>query len=69
MSVLAAQPCPTLCDLMDCSLPGSSVHGILQAILGSGKEADLLWPPRGAESFVEERDSQQSLRRIASVPR
>ena len=21
----------TLCDLMDCSLPGSSVHGILQA--------------------------------------
>ena len=25
------QSCPTLCDLMDCSLPGSSVHGILQA--------------------------------------
>ena len=23
--------CPTLWDLMDCSLPGSSVHGILQA--------------------------------------
>ena len=23
--------CPTLCDPMDCSLPGSSVHGILQA--------------------------------------
>ena len=22
------QSCPTLCDLMDCSLPGSSVHGI-----------------------------------------
>ena len=22
---------PTLCDPMDCSLPGSSVHGILQA--------------------------------------
>ena len=22
---------PTLCDLIDCSLPGSSVHGILQA--------------------------------------
>ena len=21
------QPCPTLCDPMDCSLPGSSVHG------------------------------------------
>ena len=26
-----AQLCPTLRDPMDCSLPGSSVHGILQA--------------------------------------
>ena len=25
------QSCPTLFDPMDCSLPGSSVHGILQA--------------------------------------
>ena len=25
-----AQFCPTLCDPMDCSLPGSSVHGIFQ---------------------------------------
>ena len=25
------QLCPTLCDPMDCSQPGSSVHGILQA--------------------------------------
>ena len=28
--VLAAQSCLTLCDPMDCSPPGSSVHGILQ---------------------------------------
>ena len=27
----------TLCNPMDCSLPGSSVHGIIQAILGMGK--------------------------------
>ena len=27
----AAQLCLTLCDPMDCSLPGSSVHGIFQA--------------------------------------
>ena len=27
------QSCPTLCDVMDCSLPGSSVHGIFQAIV------------------------------------
>ena len=26
-----AQSCPTLCDPMDCSLPGSSIHGIFQA--------------------------------------
>ena len=26
-----AQSCPTLSDLMDCNLPGSSVHGIFQA--------------------------------------
>ena len=26
-----AQSCPTLSDLTDCSLPGSSIHGIFQA--------------------------------------
>ena len=26
-----AQSCPTLSESMDCSLPGSSVHGIFQA--------------------------------------
>jgi len=25
------QSCPTLSDPMDCSLPGSSIHGIFQA--------------------------------------
>ena len=25
------QSCPTLCEPMDCSLPGSSVHGVFQA--------------------------------------
>ena len=29
--VKSLQSCLTLCDPMDCSLPGSSVHGILQA--------------------------------------
>ena len=28
---LVTQSCPTLCDPMDCSLPGSSIYGILQA--------------------------------------
>ena len=29
--VLVTQSCPALCDPVDCSLPGSSVHEILQA--------------------------------------
>ena len=31
VKVLVAQLCLTLCDPMDCSQPGSSVHGIFQA--------------------------------------
>ena len=31
LACLVAQSCPTLCNPMDCSTPGSSVHGILQA--------------------------------------
>ena len=29
LKALVAQSCPTLCNSMDCSPPGSSVHGIL----------------------------------------
>ena len=36
------QSCLTLCDPMSCSLPGSSVHGILQARI-----LQLPWPPPG----------------------
>ena len=39
-----AQPCPTLSDPMDCSLPGSSVHGIFQArVLEWGATAFSRW--------------------------
>ena len=38
-----SQSCPTLCDLMDCSLPGSSVHDSFQA-------RALAW---GATAFSE----------------
>ena len=31
MHAKSLQSYPTLCDLMDCSLPVSSLHGILQA--------------------------------------
>ena len=30
-AAMSLQSCPTLCDPMDCSLPGFSIHGILQA--------------------------------------
>ena len=47
MPAKSPQPCPTLCDPMDCSLPGSSVHGILQARILSGFHAffqGISWP-------------------------
>ena len=50
---LSIRLCPTLCDPMDCSLPCSSVHGILQAIIleciampscrGSSQPRDRTW--------------------------
>ena len=41
-----AQSCPTLSDPMDCSLPGSSIHGIFQArVLEWGAIAfSIVWP-------------------------
>ena len=39
------QSCPTLSDPMDCSLPGSSIHGIFQArVLEWGAIAFSFWP-------------------------
>ena len=36
VKVLVAQSCPTLCNSMVCSLPGSSVHGFSRQENGSG---------------------------------
>ena len=47
-----AQSCPTLLDPMDCSLPGSSVHGIFQARV-------LEW---GAIAFSDERERNHLIR-------
>ena len=53
-----AQLCPTVCDPTDCSLPGSSVHGIFQARVlewiaisfsrGSSQPRDQTWVSRTA---------------------
>ena len=44
VKALVTQPCLTLCGLMDCSLPGSSVQGILQARM---LEVDWMWEEKG----------------------
>ena len=56
-----AQSCPTLCNLMDCSLPGSSVHGVFQGRVlewfaisfsrGSSQPKDRTWCPLQVESL------------------
>ena len=40
-----AQSCLTLCNLMECSPPGSSVHGIFQARI-------LEWPMKGYSNLL-----------------
>ena len=42
MSAKSLQLCPTLCDPMDCSPPGFSVHGMLQARTLLREEGDNL---------------------------
>ena len=47
----SVQSCPTLCDPMDCNLPGSSLHGILQARIlewAAGPSSRGSSPPRAA---------------------
>ena len=56
VKVLVTQSCPNLCNPMDCSLPGFSVHGILQTRLlewiaisfsrGSSQPRDQTWVSR-----------------------
>ena len=47
-----AQSCPTLSDLMDCSLPGSSVHGIFQARVLIMREMQIKTTMRYHLTFV-----------------
>ena len=45
-----AQSCPTLSDPMDCSPPGSSVHGIFQARVGFSSGVGCQLPSDTAKS-------------------
>ena len=61
MHAKSLQSCPTLCDPMDCSRPGSSVQGSLQARTlewvamsssrGSSQPRDRIWSPALAGRF------------------
>ena len=59
VKVLVAQSCPTLWDPMNCSPPGSSVHGILQARIlvaisysrGSSRPRNWTWVSHIAGRF------------------
>ena len=62
VKVLVTQSCATLCDPMDCSLPVSSVHGILQARVlewvaisfsrGYSQPRDWTWSPALRSRFL-----------------
>ena len=67
-----AQSCPTLFNPMDCSLPGSSLHGILQARVlewvaisfsrGTSQPRDQTWVsriPGRCSNLWATRDSKQ----------
>ena len=57
-----AQSCPTLSDPMDCSLPGSSVHGIFQArVLEWGAIAFSESPLVGTKKKVTETERPQAI--------
>ena len=78
VKVLVAQWCPTLCHLMDCILPGSSVHGILQARIlewvtilfsrGSSQPRGQTWVSYFAESSQYEPSGEGSIMRRYPVP-
>ena len=70
----AAQLCPTRCDPMNCSLPGSSIHGIFQARIlewaaisfsrGSSQPRDWTWVSRIAGRCFTIWANQRSLTSI-----
>ena len=70
MKVLVAQSHPTLCNPMDCSPPGSSVHGILQRrtlawvaipfTRGSSRPRDRIWVSCIAGRFFTVWDTREA---------
>ena len=73
-SVLVTPSCLTLCDPMDCSPPGSSVHGILQARIlewvaipfsrGSSQAKDRTWVSGTAGGLFTHLSHQNFLKKL-----
>ena len=61
-----AQPCPTLCNPMDCSPPGSSVHGISQAKILEG----VAFPSPGylPDPVIEPECAESPVWQVGSLP-
>ena len=60
-----AQLCPTLSDPMDCSIPGSSIHGIFQAkVLEWGANSFLV---RGKEDSYKAKANFEKLQNMAKL--
>ena len=57
-----AQLCPTLSDPMDCSLPGSSIHGILQARV-------LEWGAIAFSNLIATKVQSQQIQNLTFPPR
>ena len=55
MHTKVLQLCPALCDPMDCSPPGSSVHGILHKNTGVGCHFLLqgIFPTQGSNASLQ----------------
>ena len=53
VKMLATQSCPTFCNPTDCSLPGSSVHGILQAGVGCHSLLPGVFPTQGSNPGLQ----------------
>ena len=52
MCAKSLESCLTLCDAMDCSSPGSSVHGILQARILKFEPASLISSTLAGRFFI-----------------
>ena len=76
LCVLVAQSCPSLCGPVDCSPPGSSVHGISQARIlewaaipfsrGSSQPRDRTWVSCTASGFFTSWAAREAL--ISFIP-